>query len=419
MTERLSGFFVDGHARLSRGGRAAWLVIGSIDLLNGAASPRDSDVMVLVPLPCVEAQAPSNTIVVRWSELGAVELIASTVDGSRRGAAADSGAGLFAAMAAGNVLRRLITQVSGAGGVLESYVPLFYLSRSGQDLDLHVYSQIRFLPEDACFIRVTETPLRVRDVEGFSWLATAAELHAEKALFLNNHQCYYRKCFDGQELEYKYTLLPPPDIWSLTTDVYRRVRAGKLPGFMLEYHDEFQAWDYLNHLFEVTAPERDRGYVSFIPTTDGRHIVKRKWFTEDAFARRERLTAGAAVGGSLEGYLCDVLRVQARRLPSFRRVRYDVNIESVLTGHVFCILFDRCGLLDAPDIVLSQCEVEYVRSRTAVPPSESDVLREIDDLAWWLQAFLEEHELSSQRSCYSKLTFLREVVARRPDLGGC
>ncbi|MGH8896278.1 MAG: hypothetical protein ACRDZ4_04450 [Egibacteraceae bacterium] len=328
-------------------------------------------------------------------------------------------------MSPGNALRRLIAQVTDAqidstAELPEPYVPLFYVSATtaGRDLDLHVYSQIRFLAEDACFIRITQTPLRVRRVEDLSWLPAAVELHARQALFLNNHQCYYRKCFDGQELEYKYTLAPTADIWGLTTDAFRRLRAGDLRGFVLEYRDELQAWDYLNHLFEVTAPQRDRGYVSFIPTTDGKHLVKRKWFVKDAFARREHLTVGAVIDTPFEHYVRQVLKVQARRLPSFRRLRYDINVESVGTGHVFCILFDRCSLLNAPDVVLSQCEVEYTRSRTAIPPSENDVLRDFDALALWLQAFLEERGLSSQRSYYSKLTFLREVVASRPDLMG-
>ena len=51
-------------------------------------------------------------------------------------------------------------------------------------------------------------------------------------------------------------------------------------------------------------------------------------------------------------------------MPPFQRVRYDVQCESMRTGHVYGIFFDRCSLLAAPEVVLSQCELEYRRSRS-------------------------------------------------------
>ncbi|WP_069768132.1 hypothetical protein [Streptomyces sp. LUP30] len=401
--------------------RRAWLVLGGLHLLNGTAPLRGSDPVVLVPLARpVETDWPSNTIVVGWNDLDGVELKARTVDGSRRHSALADGAALFPGMQPGGALRAAVTAVTGLPpGEQGPLVPLFYVS--GDAAGVHVHSQVRFLAEDACFIRVTPEPVAVgAGPEELTWLAGAVEAHAEQFLFLNNHQRYYRKCFGGNELEYKYTLAPPVDSWGLTLELYRRVRGGELPGHAMEYRDEFQAWDYLNHLFEVTGPEAERGYVSFIPTTDGKHLVKRKWYAEDTFNRRETHTYGVQVedDGGFERYVEEELKVQAVRMPSFRRVRYDINFESVRTGHVYGIFFDHCSLVADRDVVLNQCELEYLRSRTAVEPDEAAALAEMEEIASWLEGFLREHGQDATRGYYSKRTFLKDVVAARPSLSG-
>lgn len=144
---------------------------------------------------------------------------------------------------------------------------------------------------------------------------------------------------------------------------------------------------------------------------NGKYLIKRKWFTQDAFARREQLTTDVAIGGPLDDYLHNALQLKAQPLPPFRRVRYDINIESIHTGNIFSILYDRCTLLDIPDVVLCQCELEYIKTRTAFFPKETEVLNDIDHLARWIEILLTDHQLSSHRSTYSKLSFLRDTVA--------
>jgi hypothetical protein len=397
-------------------GRRAWLVLGGLHLLNGTAPLADTDPVVLVELDApVEQAFPSNTVVVHWDRLGPLELAVRTVDGARRHTAKALGGELFPGMLAGQALRESVTEVTGrAVGPL---VPLFYVTADGDRA--HVYSQIRFLAEDACFIRITSETVATADVKDLGWLPEAVRLHAEQFLFLNNHQRYYRKCFSGKELEYKYTLTPPVDVWTLTVELYQSVLNGELPGYLMEYRDEFQAWDYLNHLFEVTGPtEAERGYASFIPTTDGKHLLKRKWYAEDTFDRRESHMYGLdlADDGGFERYVREELKVEAVRLPSFRRVRYDINFESVRTGHVYGVFFDHCSLVEAREVTLNQCELEYLRSRVAVEPDEAEVLAEMNQIVVWLEAFLRARGLSDQRGFYSKRTFLKDAVAGRPEL---
>ena len=223
---------------------------------------------------------------------------------------------------------------------------------------------------------------------------------------------YFRNHFKGTELEYKYTLDPAPDIWEAGMEVLRALRAGELPGFMPEYREDFQVWYYDNHLFDVLGPESERGYASFIPSYDGKNILKRKWFAEDSFARREELTHGVDVAPEgFAGHIAEELGLTVRAMPPFRRVRYDVHCESMRTGHVYGIFFDHCRLLDAPDVVLSQCEVEYLRSRNVLDHEEGEVVAEMDRVDAWVRGFLADRGWAKERSFYSKRSFLRDVVA--------
>jgi hypothetical protein len=416
-----------------------WLVIGGLHHLNSSAPAMGGDPIVLVPLPTrppgrLDEAWPSNTVILRWSDLGSLELHARTADGTRRARARSTGADLFDRMLPGADLARAARAVSGPAGEdgedggraqrawAKPLVPLFYLSSraTGGGRAVHIYSQIRFLAGDACFIRLTPVPFpidHIEDVENLAWLPEAVARHDEHFLFLSNHQRYYRKCFPDRELEFKYTFDPPTaDIWTLTVELYHRLLDGQLSGYVPEYRDEFQAWDYANHLFQVTDPEPDRGYVSFIPTTDGKNLVKRKWFAADSFDRRESHTYGVEAAQGFDAYVKEGLGVEAVRLPSFRRARYDVNFESLRTGHVYGIFFDTVSLIDAPGVQLQQCELEYLRSRTVVEPDADAILIEIAAIASWLEEFLGAHGLSSERGYYSKLSFLLDSVAAQPEL---
>ncbi|MGH3939382.1 MAG: hypothetical protein ACRDTG_12240 [Pseudonocardiaceae bacterium] len=397
-----------------------WLVLGDVRFLTGAFPAASTDIIILVRVSHPLTTEPPNTIVLVWRELGPTHLMARTMDGHHRAVIPCDAGELFDAALPGPALTRAVTTVSNAAGnsagTPVACVPLFYVTATPTTgaVELHVYSQIRFLADDACFLRITPTPLAAESIDDLSWLTTALELHAHQAQYLNSHECHYRKCFDGQELEYKYTLDPTADIWTLAVDTHRRIHAGHLTGFIPRYHNEFESWDFLNHLFEVTEPESDRGYVSFIPMVNGKYLIKRKWFTRDTFARREQLTTDVDIEGPLDDYLHNMLYLKAQPLPPFRRVRYDINIESTHTGNIFCILYDRCILLDPPNTILCQCELEYIKTRTAFLPRETEVLTDFDHLARWIETLLTDHHLDSHRSTYSKLSFLRDAVAGIP-----
>lgn len=398
--------------------RTGRLVVGGLHLLNGSAPVEPADPVVLAAVADPRGGEADNTVVLAWDGLGPAELTARTVGAGEAYSGRADGSRLFPGMLAGGELRAAVDAVGAPADPLRPLAPLFYLRDVPGEQAVHVYTQIRFRAEDACFIRLTARPLPTAGAQSLDWLAEAVRLHAAQSMFLNNHQLYYRKCFPGHELEYKYTLGAPVDIWTHTVEVCNRLAAGSLPGYVVEYRDEFQTWDYLNHLFEVTAPAQERGYVSFIPTTDGKCLVKRKWYVEDGFDRRETHTYGVDVhdDGGYERWVREELGVSATRLPSFRRVRYDVNFESLRTGHVYGLFFDHSSLLADPAVTLNQCELEYLRSRTAIEPDEKDALAEMAQIAGWLESYLQEQGLNSTPGYYSKRTFLKDVVASRPDL---
>ncbi|MEU7838390.1 hypothetical protein [Nonomuraea sp. NPDC049129] len=144
---------------------------------------------------------------------------------------------------------------------------------------------------------------------------------------------------------------------------------------------------------------------------NGGHVLKRKWYTEDTFARREQISPDLDISlGGFEEYLREEMGLQVRAMPPFRRVRYDIQCESMITGHICGIFLDHCSLLAAPDVRLSQCELEYRRSRSLLDHDQNEVLAEMERIRNWLQDYLTARGLTQER------TFLRDVLAVRLDL---
>ncbi|WP_416971646.1 hypothetical protein [Streptomyces sp. 4F14] len=389
----------------------AWLVLGGIHLLNQTALRRQDEPIVLIRVIPQAIYSPSTTVVIRWDTLGACPATAHRTGCDQPAKAMVEGCDLFPDAIAGTALRALV----GTSAAL-SLVPLCYLEEHPNG-GYHAYAQIRFHPEDACFLRTTREPVGHGPVDTLNWLDPVLSAHAESSRALNNHLRYFRTYFAGTELEYKYTLAPAPDIWAASVELLKTLRDGQLEGCRPEYRGEFEIHYTENHLFEVTGPEEEAGYASFIPTVSAGYVLKRKWFTRDAFARREALRSGIDVSpDGFEEYLSTQLGLRVHPLPPFQRVRYDVQCESMRTGHVFGVFFDRSSLVSAPEVTLSQCELEYRRSRGVLGHDENEIIHEMDRINAWLRTYLAEHGWATHHTYYSKLSFLRDTVAARPEL---
>ncbi|MEU6230539.1 hypothetical protein [Streptomyces sp. NPDC047042] len=365
---------------------------------------------MLVRVTPQEVCVPSTTVVIKWDTLGACPVSALTASGRPLGTGRIEGSALFPDAIAGHGLSEMVGEAAAPG-----LVPLCYLTEHPGGY--HVYAQIRFYAEDACFVRTSREPAGEGPVVALRWLDPAQAAHAESELRLNNHLRYFRTHFAGTELEYKYNLEPTTDIWAASMELLKALRHGELADCRPEYREEFQIHRFDNHMFDVTGPDADRGYASFIPTVDGSHVLKRKWFSQDTFARREQLYPDIEVTpDGFEEYLRSTLGLDVRAMPPFRRVRYDVQCESMRTGHVYGIFFDHCSLLAAPEVVLMQCEMEYRRSRSLLDHDEDGVLREMERINRWLLDYLTERGWAKRGTFYSKRSFLRDAVNARPEL---
>lgn len=393
--------------------RGAWIVLGGIHLLNQTAPRRPDDVIVLVQVPPQEVgPSPAATVVVRWAELGPCPVRALTASGDSLAPDREiDGSSLFPDSIAGLDLSAMAGPTTAP-----SLVPVCYLAQHPDGF--HAYAQIRFHPQDTCFVRTTPEPVGGGPVEALHWLLPTLDAHAAAAPRLNNHHRYFRTHFAGTELEHKFNLTPGTDIWATAMQLLKYLRNGALDGCRPEYRNELQIYFTENHLFDVTGPtDEEVGYASFIRTVDGGHVLKRKWYTEDTFARREQLSPVLDISpDGFEPYLRDTLGLHVQALPPFRRVRYDVQCESMTTGHIYGIFLDHCSLLAAPEVVLSQCELEYRRTRSLLAHDPDQVLAEMERISNWLLGYLSEHGLTTHRTYYSKRTFLRDAVTARPEL---
>ncbi|MFJ8027675.1 hypothetical protein [Streptomyces sp. NPDC096311] len=65
-------------------------------------------------------------------------------------------------------------------------------------------------------------------------------------------------------------------------------------------------------------------------------------------------------------------------MPPFPRVRYDIQCEPLRTGHVHGTFLDRRSPVAAPELVLSQRELEYLRSRSVLGHDQDEVPHEME-----------------------------------------
>lgn len=299
-----------------------------------------------------------------------------------------------------------------AGGV--SLAPLFCLLRAGPHAWLP-YTLMSYTGGDLLYVALPLRAVHGDPAQSASLQAWAAELsacHRRHLGQINNHQCWFRNLHPGVEIEHKFTLPAGSDIWRLAVRTHQLVTAGDLAGWVCEHGNNggFEQWDFINHLFAITEPEPERGYIAFIPAIDGRSwIIRRKRYARDQEIRREDLTEGVCLGPAPD--LGQVIRDRFGLSPAwgatYRRVRYNVMLESLATGHVYSIMYDRCTTARPGTQPLEQAEVEYLRSRTLRTTPPGEVLAELHHLTAWTRNLLGREATGFAEDDLSKLTWLR------------
>ncbi len=348
--------------------------------------------------------ADRNTTLLNWPQDKPVQAMACT--GSTADAVALA-APLFRSLNAGPTLRRL-------GRTLwpgQAVAPLFILGRAGDTIILH--AQVRLGDRDALFVRAGTTHVAGQQINLPALLSEAishAERHRE---FLNNHQCCYTRFWPGDEIEHKITLTAPVDIHDITVDLRNLVGSSRMPDYIWDYRDDYQMWDFDNHMFAIAEPVSDAGYISFIPDSAGTVIVKRKWFVRDMVRRRETRWRNVAIPATQTGfdtYLRTQAKVNASYVGSFRRTRFDTTCEATRTGNIYGLMVDWCRPLhDLQNKHLYQVEIEYLHSRTLKPTSADAVDEELRFLVGVVQRYLQGRNIPHVTGGESKLTYLRSL----------
>ncbi|MGB7369916.1 hypothetical protein [Erythrobacter sp.] len=209
------------------------------------------------------------------------------------------------------------------------------------------------------------------------------------------------------ELERKFTFDSDIDTWWLINELYQSICFGELSGFVPETDMDFQVFDYESILFDVPTSDDRAGYISFIPQADGLVATKRKWFQANAELRKESVDWNQSIDlDQLDEVARKLSDGPARKLATFRRKRLDVNFESLETGHIFGVYFDICRAVDGSVGWMSQCEVEYCRTRTLI--GLEDVMEEYEIACNFTEEFLNQRGVAYEQNLYSKLDFARE-----------
>jgi hypothetical protein len=287
----------------------------------------------------------------------------------------------------------------------QSWLPYTLMSYTGDDL-LYVH-----LPGPAVHGAAGSTERYA------SWASDLSARHRAHGAQLNNHRCWLRNLLPGLEAEYKFTLPHGTGIWDLAVTTHQHVRAGAIDEWICEHGNDggFTQGDYTSHLFAITRPASERGYIAFMPAINGPgYLIRRKRYTRDQMLRREDLPPAPELTADSRD-LPQVIRDRYGLTPTwgatYRRVRYNVMLESLRTGHIFSIMYDRCTTQHAAD--LTQAEIEYVRSRTLHASSQPQILSQLSELRTWTRDLLTTSGIAHTEDHMSKLTWLRHQ-RRRP-----
>lgn len=301
----------------------------------------------------------------------------------------------------------------------ESAAPLFATTETGDVI--RFFAQMRTGPRDVlamwCGEWVAPDPaaehgLRLAQVLPLGLRKIEANRH-----FLNNYQRCLRKFEPDTEIEHKLTLASDVDVYGLAVHFRNLVGGAVFPDYVWEYGNDFEQWDFDNRLYEVSGPPEEAGYVSFMPDPHGTVGVKRKWFTADAVERRETRWVSVRLAGSEAEYIRRRFGVVGDYLGAFRRIRFDIQLESLSTGNIHVLTIDRCRFErdDWPD--LCQLEVEYWRSRTLRTSAAATLRAELRQIVDAAKAELDRLGIDHVESPLSKSTYMRRLRDRTDGRG--
>ncbi|MFE4832206.1 hypothetical protein [Streptomyces sp. NPDC056672] len=220
----------------------------------------------------------------------------------------------------------------------------------------------------------------------------------------------YLRYEDDIEIEEKVTLVDDAPIWPLTKSMWTAVENGMFPGFITDPGYELTRGHFVQYNFEVLAPDDEVGHYAFQKRADGVYHLKMKKFAKDSLRRVETFRPGVEIpGDGLEGYLArEFPGLSFRQLPGLRRTKFDINVQSVTTGHCFGIETDEVTLSDGSGRKMRQVETEYLETRRHAGMDGASIDAELGRLTDLVEAHLAGLGIAADRGLYSKLSFLRD-----------
>lgn len=305
-------------------------------------------------------------------------------------------------------------------------MPLAVLAPDFRDRSWVVYVPSRLTTDAGLFHRVAEITYAFSVTEiGFAAttqpptavLAEVVDRLPEFSTTVGSHECWYHTIDAGVEYEHKFTLDPNTDIYALTRGIAAEIGRGEPDHLRPEFANIFEMWQFHNYMFEVSGPtSADCGYASFIPRRAGGHVIKRKRFSQDGFARYETKTTVTEQLTDVAQMQCYLQRLglEVDYLGEFVRTRFDTNVESVDTGHIYSVMADRCVFPAHPGTVLQQLEIEYLRSRGSERDRRGEMIDELGSLRRWTIRHLAEQAIPAEPSHLSKYTLLRKLAHASP-----
>ena len=269
------------------------------------------------------------------------------------------------------------------------------------------------------------SPKKTADVIGADIFQGICSAYLQHHVKMSNFECYYVKGMPDTELEQKFNIATPYDYLALNRLFYSALDDGEIEGFRPQLGDEIQQWSYDNNFCRILPNKKGvGGYVSIMHWSrvmrdqwaDPVVTFKKKLFHEDALERWERNYHGLRIEGTPEESLAAYFDLPLEKLPEWRRTRYDIACECEETANIFMVNFEdtRVWEENAHEGQLQQCEIEYLKTRGE--PDKLLIYRDFETLCQRVEAFMEERNLSFQRSNYSKMTFLKDYLASKLEM---
>jgi len=288
------------------------------------------------------------------------------------------------------------------------YTPVAMVHQETSSGETVIYACSRIRQSGAIFGRVAVNSIERSD--SFDVILGKVGHHlAEWQHVTANESGQTRRYDEDTEVEAKLTFADLVSPSRLAARFAEMVHMRQLDGFIPDVGNELQRWTYEQETFEISSPRPRIGYLAFMKSADGTYVIKEKNFERDALRRREVFSVGVELSGDgFDGYIRrEAPELVVRRLPGFRRSRFDVNVESAVTGHFFGIEIDEV-VVPTTGHVLQQLEVEYHKSRICEGVDPRSIESELFRLVEIVRGHLASWGIHQSLGYYSKLTFLKQ-----------